>query len=86
MKSEGRQLAEEKVVNVLKTREHGKNFASSLQKQRSEQQLQVKKGLLSVTDIAISWEQRGIIFRGPCENSAQVDGNFLFFCKLKVTI
>ena len=37
MKSEGHQLAEEKAVNFLKTREPGKDVASSVQKQRAEQ-------------------------------------------------
>ena len=84
MKSEGHQLAEEKAVNFLKTREPGKDVASSLQKQRAEQQLRVKKGILSVIDAVISLGQRGIAFRGNWDHSAQEeDGNFSFFVNWK---
>ena len=75
----GHQVAEEKAVNLLKIREPGKDVAFSLQRQRSKEQLQVKKGILSVIDVVILLGQRGI-------GTTRRRRKLFLFCKLEVTI
>lgn len=83
-RSEGHQLAEEKAVNFLKTREPGKDVTSILQKQLAAQQVRMKEGILSIIDIVIALGQRGIAFRGNWAQSAKAeDGNFSFFVDWK---
>ena len=84
MLSEAHQTAEEMVHCFLSTCQPGKDIVARLSKQKSEQQIRTKKGLLSIIDVIIKLAMRGAPLRGNwVKKTGEENGNFIFFLNWK---
>ena len=84
MLSETHKTAEEMVCYFLKTRQPGTDIVARLSKQKAEQQVRAKKGLLSIIDIIIRLGMRGVALRGNwVKKDGKENGNFFFFLNWK---
>ena len=73
-----------KANSFISTRQTDTDIGSQLSTQVAAQQHRTKQGILSIIDIIISLEQRGIPLRGDWDKSKQAeDGNFAFFVDWK---
>ena len=70
----------------MKTRHPVTDIGSLSSEQVAEQQLRIKRGILSIIDIILVLGQRGIPFRGNWDRKEKSeDGNFAFFVNWKST-
>ena len=84
MLSEAHQTAEEMVHCFLSTCQPGKDIVARLSKQKSEQQIRTKKGLLPIIDVIIKLAMRGAPLRGNwVKKTGEENGNFIFFLNWK---
>lgn len=83
--SEGHKVAEQKASLFLQqVHQPTSNIGAMLSKQLAEQQIHTKKGILSIIDVILTLEQRGVPFRGNWDKKENAkDGNFAYFVNWK---
>ena len=84
MLSESHKTAEEMAHSFLNTCQPGTDIVARLSKQKSDQQIRAKKGLLAIIDTIIKLAMRGVALRGDwVKKCGKENGNFIFFLNWK---